>query len=295
MLTPEILVNERAEIGEGPSWDSDNDLLYWVDIPKARIFVYNPYTNHNRMIDLSYNFETVSSVAARKSGGLVFTADRKFAAINLRTEGVAILGEVESDKPGNRFNDGKCDPAGRFVAGTMKKNPDGRPDGTLYIMDADHSIRVLETGLGISNGLGWSPDYTKFYLADSESKEVWKYDYDLDKGEIRNRQVAFTLPLGMGVADGMTIDAEGMIWLALWDGAQITRWNPSTGQYLSAYKFPAKRTSSCVFGGPDLDELFVTSAATGLDEMEHLIYPYNGSLMRYRTMYTGMPCFAFEG
>ncbi len=295
MLIPEILVNERALTGEGPSWDVENHLLYWVDIPNAKIFVYNPYTNHNRVIDLSAHFSTVSAVAPRKTGGLVFTADRKIAVLNLSTEQFRILAEVEQDQPGNRFNDAKCDPAGRFVAGTMKNKPDGEPGGSLYIMETDHSVRKLLDGLHISNGLGWSPDYTQFYLADSASKTVWAFDYDLKKGAISNRRDAFTLPPGMGVADGLTVDIQGMIWLAMWDGAQITRWNPNTGQYLDIFKFPAKRTSCCVFGGADLDELYVTSAAIGLEEKDHHIYPYNGALMRFRTMYTGMPSFAFGG
>ncbi len=295
MLIPEILVNERALTGESPSWDMENHLLYWVDIPNAKIFVYNPYTNHNRVINLSNHFSTISTVAPRKSGGLIFTPDRKIAALDLRTEQVTILAEVERDVPGNRFNDGKCDPAGRFLVGTMKNKPDGEPGGSLYIMEPDLTVRKLLDGLHISNGLGWSPDYTKFYLADSSSKSVLVFDYDLKKGELSNQRSAFTLPPGMGVADGLTVDTQGMIWLAMWDGAQITRWNPKTGQYLDIYKFPAKRTSSCVFGGADLDELYVTSAAIGLEEKDHQIYPYNGALMRFRTMYKGLPSFAFAG
>jgi sugar lactone lactonase YvrE len=295
MVMPEILVNERALNGEGPSWDMENHLLYWVDIPNAKIFVYNPYTNHNRVINLSNHFSSIGTVAPRQSGGLIFAPDRKIAALDLRTEQVTILGEVERNVPENRFNDGKCDPAGRFLVGTMKNNPDGEPGGSLYIMEADLSVRKLLGGLHISNGMGWSPDYTQFYLADSASKVVWAFDYDLKKGAISNRRSAFTLPPGMGVADGLTVDNQGMIWLAMWDGAQITRWNPKTGQYLDIYKFPAKRTSCCVFGGVDLDELYVTSASVGLEEKDHQIYPYNGALMRLRTMYRGMPSFAFAG
>lgn len=295
MLMPEILVNERALNGEGPSWDMENHLLYWVDIPNAKIFVYNPYTNHNRVINLSNHFSSIGSVAPRKSGGLIFTPDRKIAALDLRTEQVTILAEVEYDLPGNRFNDGKCDPAGRFLAGTMKNEPDGEPGGSLYIMEPDFTVRKLLDGLHISNGLGWSPDYTRFYLADSASKTILAFDYDLENGELSSQRSAFTLPPGMGVADGLTVDTEGMIWLAMWDGAQITRWNPNTGQYLDIYRFPAKRTSCCVFGGADLDELYVTSAAIGLEEKDHQIYPYNGALMRLRTMYRGMPSFAFAG
>lgn len=295
MLTPEILVNEGALLGEGPSWDAERQLLYWVDILRAHIYAYNPYTNQNRCFDLSDRFTTIGTVAPRKSCGVIFAPDRKIAALDLRSGEVTILAEVEKDKAGNRFNDGKCDPAGRFLAGTMKRSPDNEAAGALYCLDTDLKLRKLRDGLNISNGMGWSPDYRKFYLVDSTSRNIWAYDYDLETGNISNEKIAFTLPVGMGAADGMTVDTEGMIWLAMWDGAQISRWNPTNGQYLNSFKFPAKRTSCCVFGGADMDELFVTSAADGLDEKDKQFYPYNGALMRYRTTFTGMPSFAFGG
>ncbi len=123
---------------------------------------------------------------------------------------VTILAEVEPYLPGNRFNDGKCDPAGRFLAGTMKKTPDGEAAGSLYSFDPHTGVRKLLDGLQIPNGLGWSPDYRQFYLGDFSLRDVWVFDYDLENGDISNRRVAYTLPPGSAVADGLTIDLDGM-------------------------------------------------------------------------------------
>ena len=293
--TPEILVDQKALTGEGPAWDVCTRVLYWVDIPNATIFVYDPRSGENKVYDLSAQFTSIGTVAPRESGGVIFTPERKIAALDLESGVVTILAEVEPELPGNRFNDGKCDPYGRFVGGTMKSNSDGEACGALYILDTDLSLRKLRDGLVISNGLGWSPDYRLFYLADSASRDVWVYDYDLERGEIANQRVVITLPDGLGVADGMTVDCDGYIWLALWDGACITRWNPKTGQMLAKYDFPAKRTSCCAFGGDQLRDLYVTSAAVGLTDEDWQVYPNNGALMRIRTPYQGMPAFAFGG
>lgn len=290
---PEVLVDQKALTGEGPSWDAQHEVLYWVDIPRATIYVYNPATRQNQGIDLSKDFSSIGTVVACKSGGLLFTPERKIAYFDFEQLTYQILAEVEKDLPGNRFNDGKCDPYGRFLAGTMQNAPDGTPTGSLYIMERDTKVRKLLDGLVISNGLGWSPDYHTFYLADSFSKDVWAFDYDLEYGNISHQRVAFTLQEGGGVADGLTTDIDGMVWLALWDGACVQRWNPNSGDLLATYPFPARRTSCPVFGGEDMNELYVTSAAIGLQDFDWQAYPHNGALMRLKTEFTGLPSFLF--
>lgn len=290
---PEILVDQKALTGEGPSWDVRQQVLYWVDIPRSTIYVFNPATRQNQGIDLSKDFSSIGSVVLCKSGGLLFTPERKIAYFDFEKLSIQILAEVENNLPGNRFNDGKCDPRGRFLAGTMQNNPDGTPTGSLYIMDTDTSVRKLLDGLVISNGLGWSPDYRTFYLADSFSKDVWAFDYDLEHGKISRQRTAFTLLEGSGVADGMTTDTDGMLWLALWDGACIQHWDPLSGELLATYPFPAKRTSCPVFGGKEMNELYVTSAAIGLQDADWEAYPHNGALMSLKTEFTGLPSFIF--
>lgn len=292
---PEILVNQHALTGEGPAWDAGAQRLYWLDIPRATVFVYNPADQSNRAIDLSARFGNIGTLAPRRAGGLIIAADRKIAFLDLDNGQVEVVLELENEHPGNRFNDGKCDPLGRFVVGSMAINQDGAAHGSLYCIETDLSVRTLRADLFISNGLGWSPDYSQFYLADSGSRAVWAYDYDLAHGQISNQRVAFTLPAGEFVADGMTVDQQGMLWLALWDGAAITRWNPQSGELLETCSFPAKRVTSCVFGGPQRNELYVTSAAIGLDAVDRQRYPYNGALMRLKTSVEGMPTYAFGG
>lgn len=292
---PEILVYQKALTGEGPCWDARHEVLYWVDIPNASIFVYNPATRQNQGIDLSKDFSSIGTVVTCQSNGLLFTPERKIAYFDFENLNYQILAEVENDLPGNRFNDGKCDPYGRFLTGTMQNKPDGTPTGSLYSMDRDTTVRKLLDGLVISNGLGWSPDYRTFYLADSFSKDVWAFDYDLENGTISQQRTAFTLQPESGVADGLTTDTEGMLWLALWDGACVQRWNPNSGELLATYPFPAKRTTCPVFGGESLNELYVTSAAIGLQASDWQTYPHNGALMRLKTEVTGMPSFPFAG
>jgi sugar lactone lactonase YvrE len=292
---PEILVDQKALTGEGPSWDAQYEVLYWVDIPRATIYVYNPATHQNQGIDLSKDFSSIGAVVASKSGGLLFTPERKIAYFDFEKLNYQILAEVEHDLPGNRFNDGKCDPFGRFLAGTMQNKPDGTPTGSLYIMEDDTKVRKLLDGLVISNGLGWSPDYRTLYLADSFSKDVWAFVYDLENGKISRKRTAFTLPDDNGVADGLTTDTDGMLWLALWDGACVQRWDPRSGELLATYPFPAKRTSCPVFGGEQMNELYVTSAAMGLEDADWQTYPHNGALMRLKTEFTGLPSFMFAG
>ena len=165
------------------SRDAETRVLYWVDIPQATIFIYHPDSGLNENIDLSDRFQTIGTLAPIKNGGLLFTPDRKIARLDLANREVTILAEVEPDLPGNRFNDGKCDPAGRFLAGTMKQTPDGEAAGSLYSFDPHTGVRKLLDGLQIPNGLGWSPDYRQFYLGDSMSRDVWVFDYDLETGQ----------------------------------------------------------------------------------------------------------------
>ena len=290
---PEILVDQKALTGESPSWDARRKILFWLDVPRVTIFVYNPATRQNLGIDLSNDFSSIGSVVASNRGGLLFTPDRKIAYFDFDKLSYQILVEVEQDLPGNRFNDGKCDPHGRYLTGTMQDASDGTPTGSLYSMDRDLKVRKLLDGLVISNGLGWSPDFRTFYLADSASRDVWAFDYDLEQGNISRQRTAFTLLDGNGVADGLTTDTDGMLWLALWGGACIQRWNPQSGELLATYPFPAQQTSCPVFGGDDMHDLYVTSAATGLQLEPVPAYPHNGALMRLKTEFTGLPSFRF--
>ena len=297
-MKPELIIDAKATLGEGPVWDAKTQTLYWIDIREKRI-----YTGADVLVELD---EFVGCIASRQSGGLVFTQRYSFwitstslSASLDHTPGepdsvrTALALDLEHEPRNNRFNDGKCDPRGRFLAGTMDNN-EVAPTGSLYSFDGTSATKLL-TGVTISNGLAWSPDHKTLYYIDTPTREVRAFDYDLDTGMIANARVVIYVPEALGWPDGMTSDTQGNLWIAMWGGAQVTRWNPNTGQLLEQIPVPAKNVSSCVFGGKDLNELYLTSARIGLDEATLKQYPLTGGVFRLETKVAGMPTFAFAG
>jgi sugar lactone lactonase YvrE len=154
-------------------------------------------------------------------------------------------------------------------------------------------LKILLTGTRISNGITWSPNYQIFYFIDTPTRQVTGFDYDLETGQISNPRPVVCVPQELGWPDGMTADMEGMLWVAMWGGAKITRWNPSTGQLLEAFSIPALNVTACAFGGPDLTDLYITSARKGMNAMQLGEYPLSGGLFRLQTGIQGLPTFAF--
>jgi len=188
--------------------------------------------------------------------------------------------DIENHLPNNRFNDGKCDPQGRFWAGTMSLNEEPNA-GSLYAFENNIVQKKIEN-VTISNGLAWSIDHKTMYYIDTPTFEVVAYKFEKKTGCISDRQVALKIPIEDGFPDGMTIDDEGMLWIAHWDGWQVTRWNPNTGKKLLCIKLPASKITSCTFGGKDLTDLFITSAYVGLSVDELKAQPLAGSLFVIR-------------
>jgi sugar lactone lactonase YvrE len=167
--------------------------------------------------------------------------------------------------------------------------------GSLYSYSNTGTLKTLLTGTRISNGLTWSPNYQTFYHIDTPTRQVTAYDYDLASGEIANPRLAVNIPPRLGWPDGMTSDMEGMLWVAMWGGEKLTRWNPATGDLLEAIAFPALNVTSCVFGGPNMTDLYITSARKGLNAEQLAKYPLSGGLFRIRTKVRGMQSFVFGG
>jgi sugar lactone lactonase YvrE len=297
---PQLILDAQADLGEGPAWDSTRNLLYWVDIRAGRLHVYNPHSGE----DLAYETgQLLGCVASARSGKLVCGLKDGLATLDLSTshlplrEGVGVRAEYlarpESHLPGNRFNDGKCSPDGRFLAGTMD-NAEVEATGSLYSLGPDGALKTLLTGLRISNGLAWSPDYRTFYFIDTPTRQVMTYDYDLGTGEIANPRLAITIPAEFGWPDGMTSDLTGRLWIAMWGGAQITVWDAAKGQLIERIPIPAKNVTSCAFGGPQRNQLYITSARKGLDSADLTAYPATGGLFRLETNVEGLPTFQFQ-
>jgi sugar lactone lactonase YvrE len=216
-----------------------------------------------------------------------------FGFVNRETGEVNMLANPESHIPGNRFNDGKCGPDGRFWAGTMS-HTDEPGKGSFYAFDTDHSVSKKISNVSISNGMAWSADHKTFYYIDTPTFTVAAYDFDKNTAEIGNKRVVITIPKEDGSPDGMTIDSEGMLWIAHWDGWQITRWNPDTGKKLLSIPLPAARITSCAFGGDNLEDLYITSARAWLTNDQLAEQPLAGSLFVIKnTGYKGLPAFEF--
>ncbi len=293
---PHLLLDARADLGEGPAWDASHQRLYWVDILPGRLHIYHPDQNLDETIQLG---QMLGCVAPARSGKLLLGLKDNLAVLTLPsvidasfTPQPVTLAQPEAHLPGNRFNDGKCAPDGRFLAGTMDM-AEKDASGALYSLSPDGILQTLRSGVRISNGLTWSPDQRTMYYIDTPTREVLAFDYDGSTGQIANPRVVVTIPPQLGWPDGMTSDSAGRLWICLWGGAALTVWNPADGNLLETVKFPAKNVTACAFGGPGLDQLYVTSARTGLGEADLTAYPASGGLFRLETNVTGSPTFFF--
>lgn len=289
----ELLHDIKAALGEGPVWNSRTQTLYWIDILNKRI-----YADGDVFLESD---ETIGCLSLRKDGGLIFTKRisvwtcEPFDHTQDRSDSsnLTLVHALTDEPANNRFNDGKCDPRGRFLAGTMDMG-EKDPNGSLYSFDGK-SVTKLLRDVTISNGLTWSPDYKTLYYIDTPTHEVKAFDYDLETGVIDNMRVVVQLSDSLGHPDGMTSDTQGNLWIAMWGGAQVTKWDPNTGQLLERIPVPAKNVSCCVFGGKDRNELFITSARVGLGEDTLKQYPLTGGVFRLKTNVEGMPTFEFAG
>ena len=292
MSDVETVVDRRCLVGEGAIWDARRQRLLWVDILGHLLFVYDPATGQNRGINL---LQAVGTVVPRMKGGVVVALHNGFAHLDPDTERMTPIADPEADLPGNRFNDGKCDPAGRLWAGTMAF--DGMRDrerGALYCLDADGSVTRKLGRVSISNGIVWSADARTMYFVDTVRNDVRAYDYDLDTGAIANERVTVRND-GDGHFDGMTIDAEGKVWIALFGGGAVKRYDPESGEQLATIELPVRCVTSCAFGGPDLDQLYVTSASYRLTAAELAEQPLAGSLFRAAPGVRGVRAFEYAG
>jgi sugar lactone lactonase YvrE len=294
-MNAQLIFGAKATLGEGPAWDAKTQTLYWVDILEKRIYAGTQVIAQLDKFIGCLSLRPTGTLLTALSGG-----DGVSSFVDLQpfdpAQGKAdspqqtVLAAV-NESAINRFNDGKCDPAGRFLAGTMAMN-ESDPTGALYSFDGKKVTKLLD-GVTISNGLTWSPDHKTFYYIDTPTRKVQAFDYDLATGQIANPRVAIRIADTLGWPDGMTSDTDGNLWIALWGGAQVTKWNPQTGKLLEQIPAPVLQTSSCIFGGKDMNELYVTSARKGMSEANLKKYPLSGGLFKVETKVTGVPTFEF--
>jgi len=282
----EQIPNTSAILGEGSLWHSKQGLLYWVDILGHKLHTYNPATHESKEFQLD---QMVGTVVPRKSGGAMLGLHEGFASFDFETGKYSLIHNPETD-PITRFNDGKCDPQGRFWAGTMAVDPSGPPKGSLYFMDSLQNVHKKLGDVGISNGICWSSDHKTMYYIDTHIKAVDSFDFDSATGHISNRKKIITIPEGCGHPDGMTIDSDGNLWVAHWGGGRVTQWNPHTGELLRTVTIPTPKVTSVAFGGPHLEDLYVTTASEGGAP------PPAGALFRVTGLgVKGLPAYEFDG
>lgn len=287
----ELVIPAKADLGEGPCWDKQKGVLYWVNILGKTVNRYDPETKENKEIQVD---QLVGTVVPRKSGGVVVAMEKGFYFLDLDTEKLTPITDPENHLPENRFNDGKCDPYGRFWAGTMSLSEE-QGMGSLYCLHTDLKVEKKVGDLTISNGLAWSPDHKFMYLIDTPTKKVTRFDYDEETGEIANPVAVIQFKEGEGAPDGMTIDEEGMLWIAHWGGARVSRWNPETGEQLLSIPIPALNVTSCTFGDSDLKTLYITTARKNMTEEQLREYPLTGGLFKVRLGIRGSVNYSYEG
>uniref|UniRef100_A0A8D2ZCI5 Regucalcin n=1 Tax=Scophthalmus maximus TaxID=52904 RepID=A0A8D2ZCI5_SCOMX len=279
----ECVVKASALIGEGPVWEESEQTLLFVDIAGQKIHRWSPTTNQIQSMETG---DTVSFAVPRRCGGYAAGVGRSIVAVDWSTQMMTSMLEVDQDKPNNRLNDGKVDPIGRLLAGTMGKETgpaeDERQQGSLFSVTSDLTVTRHLSQVDISNGMDWSPDQKTFFYIDSLSLTVDAFDYDSNTGHLGNRRVVYRMEEGEGLPDGMTVDVEGRLWVACYNGGRVINIDPDTGMRLQTVSLPVMKTTSCCFGGPDYSDLYVTSASLGLDQSERRKQPLAGHTFRVR-------------
>jgi L-arabinonolactonase len=283
-------VDCKNVLGEGAVWCPQERLLWWIDISSPSLWRFDPRANR---VDNWPLPKPPGSFALRKNGGFLFAFRIGFATLDAPGGDLDWL-ELPDLKLGDeRFNDGKVDRAGRFWAGTLDRKL-GSAIGQLYRVEPGFRVTAMDRGFTISNGIGWSPDDRTMYFTDTPSRRIYRYDFDAATGGIANRRVFVEADPGHGGPDGMTVDAEGFVWSAQFDRWAIHRYAPD-GRLDRAVRMPVQRPTTCMFGGPDLVTLYVTSARMDLADAALATQPQAGGVFALDVGVRGLPEPRFAG
>ena len=284
----EVVVGTPAGLGEGPRWDAATQSLLWVDIPAKLVHRYDPATGTDTTRPVA---DVVSLALPRRRGGVVVGLPDGLHLLDAEVS--PLIAAIESDQAGTRTNDGACDAAGRLWVGTMALD-ERSPLGALYRVDADLGVTRVVSGATISNGLGWSPSGQDFYFIDSPTRRVDVFDFDAETGALENRRPLVAVEVEGAVPDGMNVDVEGCVWVALHGGWGLNRYSPD-GELVAEVRLPVAKITSCCFGGPELRDLYVTTRREGLSDAECAAQPLAGALLRLDAGVAGLPTHPFAG
>ena len=288
-VTFELVYDAQADLAEGPVWNELTGELFWVDLMAGWVHRLDPERRTNRSFEVG---QPLGAAALRESGGLVLAMRDGFATMD-DTGAIDLIAPTEADQPDQRMNDGKCDRSGRFWAGTTSLvfKPGS---STLYRLDTDHSVTAVVSGMTLSNGLGWSPDDSTMYVIDSFERRLDAYDFDAASGSVTGQRILVTFPEGPALPDGMAVDDEGYLWVAMYAGGALHRYAPN-GALDRVLPVPASQPTSCAFGGADYGDLYVTTARQTKSLAELEAEPALGGIFRCRPGVTGPPSPRFGG
>jgi sugar lactone lactonase YvrE len=287
----ECVLKSQCELGEGPVWDPEEQVLYWVNIKDHEIHRFDPGTGKDTFWETPAD---VGSIGLREGGGMVVALKTGFFFFDPRTEKFTAVAEPEAELPHNRFNDGKTDRQGRFWAGSLYDPDESKATGALWRLDTDLVTTKMIDGIFASNGLAFSPDIKVMYYADSRQRKVWAWDFAATDGAIRNRRVFIELKGGEGGPDGATVDDDGCYWLTQPPASLLVRYDPK-GRADRVIELPVSQPTCCTFGGADRGTLFITSAKYKLPKERLAKEPLAGNLFAIRPGVKGPADQKFKG
>ena len=282
----DLFSDYSCELGEGPFWDSKRSRLHWVDIIGKKIISQNLDGSNIHALEVGGN---PGCVVLSDDGTMVAGVDNQISSLDGGGNLLKVLADTKEGS-GLRFNDGKCDPSGRFWVGSMDRKEKNKL-GSLYSWNSIEGLVNREQGVTVSNGMGWSPDNSLFYYIDSPTREVSVYDFDLSTGSINNKRRFISFSEEDGFPDGMTIDNEGRLWIAFWGGSKIMCVNPDSKAIEEVVSFPVSKITSCAFGGEKMDQLFITSAKVQVNEKDE---PMAGKTFVVSLGVKGLPSFSLK-
>ena len=289
-LTADLVLEAHALVAEGPVWDVETGTLVWVDIMGHRVHRLDPKTGRDTSIDVG--LAVGAAVLRADNQGLVLAMRDGFALLDEASGTVDLVAPVEIDQPNNRMNDGKCDPAGRFWAGTMGFDP-VPGTGALYRLDSNLRVEKMVGDITLSNGLDWTDDGRSMYYIDSTTQGVDVFDFDVEHGTLGARRRLITIQPSEGLPDGMTVDAEGGLWVALHGSGTLRRYTPD-GKLDRVVRVPPSMVTCPSFGGPDFEDLYITTMSYGMSEAERSAQPLAGALFHCRPGVRGRPAHRFK-
>lgn len=276
MLKAEIEYKIASDLGEGAIWNHKTQELYWIDIEKKTLNIYNPKIKTNKILSMP---SRIGTVVPFKTNQVLSALEDGVYKTNLETGDSELFINMQEALIGSRLNDGKCDPSGRFWVGSMHLEQK-QGHAKLFNINNSGALNMQIDSVTISNGIVWTSDKTKMYYIDTPTSEIKVYDYDDDTGTISNAKIVVKIPESLGYPDGMAIDENDMLWVGMWNGNAVIQFNPNTGKVIQKIEVPAHNITSCAFGGKDLKTLYITSARVDMTEEELKKYPLSGSVFK---------------